>query len=826
MSVTKVWDDKEYKVYKSKWRNKDEYDTVKDVRERFEEMKTGRQTSCPWSTYIEEPNITTDSSYGKDYESIKSSPTGTNWADRWNLDYMLWSLYHTYDAERSNLRSPISFAPIEAAMAEFVEGNVTVSMHETEQDDFKKARIQEHMFRHWETTNAINQYKATSFHECLITGSTWNYCGWVSQFRDVELVVVGDNIKKEIENTNFSPEYKDKLLNSKGGEKITVDELKELTEKESEDQRQYLYNLANEKPLTKKVKNFKMYDDAVLIPESVFDIYIDNNARYMSGPAYKAIDLVKREIISIDQFETTYTNPRDPWIIKENVKKVVPAEEAVDDYGKDARFFELPEDIGGTDDKVEVLHYYNELTDKYIIVANDVLVRKGPLPFNHKNIPFSFHKFIEWPHIFYGVGIPVIVECLQSEDETLRNMMIDQLKLNINPPLFINTDIFQDIDIGWEEVKPGLKVEVSGDVGPSNIRWMQGSDIRMDYFRVSDRIKSDVIEATGINPIAYSVPKPNEPVRNNIMSMESTLKMLKKGIANWAYGYRDAARQILKNMQQKYPSSYIEEIDGEGNTVRKYKTIKTKGVKINANTLEEEKIDENQYGYLQLNSEYLTTSGDVDVEINIDTLVPMSKGLQVQKLQEAIQSLPPILSNPQVVAIPGIIDLVSKYLKLMGVGETVTSQFQDSDSEQEVINALEQNKLMMNGEYIDGIPGESFAHRDQHRELIMDLQSKLLHSDPKTTTIADKKDWEVTLGFLEEHFATDLVPKSEADRFVQDRAKARTAQPPMQGQPPEAGMPPEMVMPPEMMAASQGMPVPPQQMGAPGGVPMAGVPQI
>lgn len=33
MSVTKIW-----KVYKSKWGNKDEYNTVKDVRERFEEM--------------------------------------------------------------------------------------------------------------------------------------------------------------------------------------------------------------------------------------------------------------------------------------------------------------------------------------------------------------------------------------------------------------------------------------------------------------------------------------------------------------------------------------------------------------------------------------------------------------------------------------------------------------------------------------------------------------------------------------------------------------------------------------------------------------------
>ena len=691
--VTKTFDDQDLRKFRGKWNNKKEYTTVKQVRDRFRRMQVSRRTSCPWAAVISETNIAT----GAAVVSEHGVGTGSNWIDRWNMDYKEWSMWHEYLEGRSNLKSPISFSPVEAAMSEFQDNMVGVTLTPTDENDKEKVKVYEKILEHIHYKGVSNRTNAETFKECLITGTAITYTGWFSRSREVELILGSADVEKELE---------------KDDNKKKVDE---------------------NKPLTKK-KTITEYDDVVDIPVSIYEFFIDPDARCMRGPAYEATDCIWRQTPGIEQFRAEFKDSLDPFVIQENINKVVPAMVAERMYYDGLAFFRAPQDIAQKD-KVELLKYYNKSTDEYCIIANDVLIRKGPLPYNHKQLPFSLHRYVTWPHLFYGVGIPVVLESLQAEDETLRNMMLDQMKLNLNPPIFITSDIYSDIDQGWDRIEPGLKIEVGGPVGPDSVRWFEGSQYRPDYFQMRNIIHEDSVAAIGISPLAYAVPKPGEAVRNNVMGLEGTMKMIKKGIKNWADGYRETVMQKIAIVRQFYPDSKVEILNpATGETEEQNRKIRLDGAAIVEETvgdvtrLKEDKI--NGYSFFELKDDYFDLSGELDVMVDVDSLLPMSQALKVQSIDQALAQLAPLMMNPGATQAPGVVALMREYVETHGLSKKILEQFQNDNSREELQKAEYQEGLIMGGKDASGIPGESNNHVFHHLMTVIDMYD-ILHNQDK-----------------------------------------------------------------------------------------------
>jgi hypothetical protein len=667
---------------KNKWRSKEEKELCEEIYERFQEMVTARQSVCYWAQPGMIDTVHPQLEDGKVVWDIQGGDTGTDLNDELDKCYKLWSQWHSYPSDGTpNVKSPISWAPVEAALAEFQDNNVGVTLSPVNEEDKEKVKIMQQALRFLETHGDFGKSKAVTLHEALITGTSFAYVCWLSREREVELLMNSREIEAEVEE-NMDDKKKSKELKTK---------------------------LSSKKPLT-KTKTIHEYNDIAYIPVSVYEIWVDPDARDLHGNSHEAVDLVWRNIMSLDQFKGEYMQSSDPYLIKENFDKVVSAKDAGHKIGDiEHPFFDVPPDIN-SDNQVEVVRYFNKYTDKYIILANDVLVRDGPLPYNHKQIPFVVHRAIKFPHRFYGIGLPTVLESLQSEDEALRNMMLSQLHLNIFPPIIVNENVFNDYEESMDYPGPGKIIGVNGETGPQNLRWFEGSQPRMEYAMMRNTIQEDAVKTSGINPLAYSTPQPNQPVRNNMLSLESTLKMLKRMFKNWAEGQKEAVKQELSIMQQMYTKDKIIKLEGMTMEEKKGK-------------LQETQID--GFSYFELKPKYFDLKGDPDIEIDIDTLLPMSQGLKMQKIEQAMTQLMPVFANPALLKAPGVAQLIREYVETHQLSPKLLEMIKDESSGKELEQAEEQEKLMEQGFEVSGIAGESDGHKLHHLHTYLEWKQKL-----------------------------------------------------------------------------------------------------
>lgn len=115
---------------------------------------------------------------------------------------------------------------------------------------------------------------------------------------------------------------------------------------------------------------------------------------------------------------------------------------------------------------VELIRYYNEETDEYVVMANGVWLNPimidgkeviSPLPFNHKKLPFWDIKFDFFgSDFFYGKSLPDRLKTLQDVINVLNNMLLDQSFLTVFKPILTNgIDSIED-----DFLRPGRRIPV------------------------------------------------------------------------------------------------------------------------------------------------------------------------------------------------------------------------------------------------------------------------------------------------------------------------------------------------------------------------------
>lgn len=448
-------------------------------------------------------------------------------------------------------------------------------------------------------------------------------------------------------------------------------------------------------------------------------VYIDEKARSVD----EANDGFRREIINVDAFHAKYDN-KPGWFDTEYV------------YAGGDRstrsFFRMPQDI--TEQDVEVLHYYNRMTDSYWCVANNVVVYDSPLPWKHKELPFVAVYQYRVPGRFWGMGIPKITHMLSEERRSIRNLNMDRQKLQIHK-MFLHNSMF-DLDDEDLVTRPHglISVDTGGQPLNNAIQAVEYGDVAPSYFKTEEILLEDLRRATGIDDRIEGVQSGGTATEAAILK-ESALKRVNLiSITNEMDAVIRIGRLKWSNIQFFYPVPRIERIT-EDNQEREQKTYR----KITVNGRKFDIKDENGSKVLRMEdirgnsaltidktmAKYL--EGDADVYVDADIFTPISKAIEQTKKTELFSLF---LSNPATLAKMDLDGAMEDVATTNGIKPDTWLKNPYGSHQDAMMQADAENFVMAAGQPLAGTPGASEDHTLVH---LMFTKTEEFKNLPQTT---------------------------------------------------------------------------------------------
>ena len=234
----------------------------------------------------------------------------------------------------------------------------------------------------------------------------------------------------------------------------------------------------------------------------------------------------------------------------------------------------LAYDVKGSD-FVEVIRYFNAPKDRYMIIANGVLLnpvrQKGkrdeilsPLPWNHKKLPFA--KSIFEPldaNFFYGMSLPQKVKTPQEALNKMTELQMEREIRSVSSPI-ITTD--PAVDLGLE-FKAGRIYQVGVPVEQYKEMNVQPTSPAFQGFIAS---LNGMIQRAGTGS-SYVAPGGKQPRSATEKAQEAQTQ--KEAVGLPQLFYQDLIEQIswlvIQNMIQFYTAEKTNKILGD----RKFKKI-------------------------------------------------------------------------------------------------------------------------------------------------------------------------------------------------------------------------------------------------------------
>lgn len=155
---------------------------------------------------------------------------------------------------------------------------------------------------------------------------------------------------------------------------------------------------------------------------------------------------------------------------------------------------------------VDVIRYYNEDFDEFVILANGIWINKqkgdnvSPIPFDHKRLPFAKTVFeLADEECFYGKNLPDLMRGEQDPSNALLRLMIDQEILSTNKPVVLG----MGIEFDSYELYPGATKKITGDV--SQVKEMDISGSNPSAFQMLSLLRQNSDINTSIDPTAQGI---------------------------------------------------------------------------------------------------------------------------------------------------------------------------------------------------------------------------------------------------------------------------------------------------------------------------------
>lgn len=434
-------------------------------------------------------------------------------------------------------------------------------------------------------------------------------------------------------------------------------------------------------------------------------IYVDEAASHIDY----ARDMVRREIVHIDEFRRVYG-------LKPDFQDINYVMEGGDTGSRS--FFKMPEDMENED--VEILHYFNRATDEYNVLANNVLIRDGPIPYKHKELPIAVVYHYAVPGSFWGMGIPKVIWALTEERRSLRNLNLDRQKLQLQKMFLVADDVVLD----EEELiaRPHGMIEVASNGKPLNqvITPLEYGDVPASYYRTEETLLEDIRRAHGIDDRIQGVnvggtateaamlKESSQRRINMIARLVEMDTLVRLGRIKWS------------NIQFFYPAPRIEKVteENEERERKVYRTVRVQGktfevVKDSGTGGQTLRFNEsNEDSSFKLNKKMASfMEGDFDIRISGDAGSFTPKPIQQAKITEMFTLL---LSNPAILSSLDPKKAVHRYLEVND--ENPKNWMRGSGKTPAEMRALAEaeNMVMSQGIVLPGTPDADEEHTLVH----------------------------------------------------------------------------------------------------------------
>lgn len=435
--------------------------------------------------------------------------------------------------DRSNISIPYSFVQVETILPRLVETLFAtrpyITVKDREPSDRPNAQRNETLLD-WQMNERmdIQDIFHVGLKGCLIYGTAIAYTGWKLEQKEI--------IKKQLMPIDID-----------GNPVLRVDEnqIPLIDDYTGEPVQDWFPMRINEIE----------YDDPEVKFIDLGLFYVDpaaediDDARYCGHITYETKEQLQKKA--------------DLGIYKIDWKKV-----PKDSKGNKARDYRMSSvGLPSTDDQVpendddylyEVLHYWED--DKHVVILNrSYIAFEGDNPYWHKKKPYRKGVYTVVPHEFYGMGIIEMVEDLQDELNTERNMRIDFRA-------FLLRRMF--------------KVRRGANINKKELKWRQGGIIYLDdmddvqemgirelpnsSFPHEQTIKQDMQDATGAHDVIIGTSNSNETATSTMTKDNNASMRFKLVISNLEKKLLvGVARFMIQLNQQFIDNERVLRITGE-----------------------------------------------------------------------------------------------------------------------------------------------------------------------------------------------------------------------------------------------------------------------
>ena len=154
-------------------------------------------------------------------------------------------------------------------------------------------------------------------------------------------------------------------------------------------------------------------------------------------------------------------------------------------------------DITSHDEDLVVTYRYWE-DDRLIIMANGhTIIRDSENPYSDKRKPYIAAQCFPTLKEFYGQGLVHPIQFLQEELNTLRNIALDQGKLNLYGVWAVGDSMtLEDADLA---IFPGKIIHADFNGGKPDIAQVFQNTLPSDYERLENRVQRDIQSTLAIN---------------------------------------------------------------------------------------------------------------------------------------------------------------------------------------------------------------------------------------------------------------------------------------------------------------------------------------
>lgn len=588
----------------------------------------------------------------KNSRSMNGQSLESLW-DRWEKQYEAWRPNMSAEDWQSNIVPPFTTTVVERALAEMVDQTIQPKATPRGPEDVVKAKVINYVKDYtWEIGDGDLQLYA-AIKQSLVFGKTiWQEDYW----QDKRKVKV---LKKFNPDTN-KEEYVDR-----------------------------------------EVMDF---DDVYGETVDLREFFIDPMARTINNGRYKANDCIRRYIMNFDTFQENFIGSRyDQFDVAKLVKP-----------GGDTNYYQYysaPETMADKENQVEVLFYWGRRPDKLIIVANDVVIRDGPNPYNHKQLPFAEGSDVPRLKGFWARGEPQLLESIQDELTTLRRMRIDRQHMDIWKMFLVSNR--ETLDEEEAIIAPSRFLYV--DDPNKSIKTLEYRDINPSAYQEEDRLKQDGREVTGIES-----PQASGTATEAAIFKESTMKALRLKI--WLLS-RELLTNIVRlrvpNIVQYYSVPKVMNIMGE-KKFAKYRQIRTSDVELSmtkGGELQEQR-KKGDYFFIVSPEMIAPQYGSYDLKLSGSPTFPVSKPLQQQRTAEYLQH--PVIQGAIQAGHYDITKVADFYTETMDYdpddlkAEKAPEDQSPVDESTLYELANRENEIMLSGVERPGTPNSTRGHTNIH----------------------------------------------------------------------------------------------------------------